>query len=155
MTTESKLDIRDPGLGSLLAAALVALAVGLLVVVVAAFLGGRPESLGAAIGAAMVLTVLATGSFVVHVVARAMPPASLLVALLTYALQIAVLGAVLLSLQRSGALGDTVHAEWLATGLVAVTLTWVVAQIWASTRARVLLYDLPASSPVHKEVEAG
>ena len=32
---------------------------------------------------------------------------------------------------------------WLAAGLVAVTLTWVVGQIVLGARARVPLYDLP------------
>ena len=100
------------------------------------------------------MTVLASGSFVVHVVARAMPSASLLVALLTYGLQITVLGAALLSFRRSGDLGETLHPEWLVAGVVAVTLTWVVAQIWSGARARVLLYDLPAV-PASGREEAG
>lgn len=154
MSTETKQDHRDPGVTVLLVAALAAVPVGALVAGIAALADGRDGALGAAVGAGMVLTVLVSGSFVVHVVSRVMPSASLLVALLTYALQIAVLGAVMLSFDRSGDLGETLHPEWLAAGLVVVTVTWVVAQIWAGSHSRVLLYDLPAA-PASDREEAG
>lgn len=143
MTTETKQVHRDPGLGVLLAAALGAVPVGMLVVASGAVVDGRPAALGAAVGAGLALTVLVTGSFVVHVVAHLMPSASLLVALLTYGLQLVVLTAALASLDRTGALGDEMRPGWLAAGLAAVTLAWVVGQIVLGARARVPLYDLP------------
>jgi ATP synthase protein I len=146
MSTETKQDQRDPGLAVLLSAALGAMGAGLVVVVLAAALGGRSEALGAAVGAGVVLTVLLTGSFAVHVVAHLMPSASLLVGLMTYGLQIAVLTAVLVSFDRSGALGDTLDGGWLFAGLLAVTVAWVCGQVWLGTRARIPLYDLPAPS---------
>lgn len=154
MTTETKHRPRDPGLGVLLGAASVALGAGALLVLVAGLTGGRPEALGAAVGAGATITVLAFGSFVVHVVATVMPSASVLVALLTYALQIVVLGAVFLGLSRSGELGEGVHREWLAAGLVAGTLVWTVAQIWLGARARIPLYDLPVHA-AGEQREAG
>ncbi len=154
MTTELKQPRRDPGLGVLLTAALGAVPVGMLVAAGGALLDGRAAAAGAAVGAGLVLTVLAAGSFIVHVVARSMPSASLLVALLTYGLQLAVLTAVLVSFNRSGALGEDLHAGWLATGLIAVTLTWVVGQIVAGARARVPLFDLPEPAAADRR-EAG
>lgn len=154
MTTETKQVRRDPGLGVLSVAALAAVPVGLLVVVAGALVDGRPAALGAAVGAGLVLTVLVTGSFVVHVVAHLMPSASLLVALLTYGLQLVVLTAALVSFDRSGALGDEMQPGWLAAGLVAVTLAWVVGQIVLSARARVPLYDLPEPTVADRH-EAG
>ena len=88
MTTETKQVRRDPGLGVLLAAAVGAVPVGMLVALTGALVDGRPAALGAPVGAGLALTVLVTGSFVVHVVAHLMPSASLLVALLTYGLQL-------------------------------------------------------------------
>ncbi|WP_110182584.1 hypothetical protein [Nocardioides solisilvae] len=154
MTTETMQDHRDPGLGVLLQAALAACALGLLVVAVAAAAGGREAALGAATGAGSVLTVLVLGSFVVHVVAHAMPSASLLVALLTYGLQLVVLTAVLTSFDRSGALGETLHPQWLVGGVVTVVVAWVCAQVWLGSRARVLLYDVRPALPSGRE-EAG
>jgi ATP synthase protein I len=151
MTPESKRHPGDPGLVVLLGAALAAVGVGILVVALGAALGGRSGALGAAIGAGLVITVLALGSFVVHVVAAAMPSASLLVALLTYALQIAVMAAVFVSLDRSGDLGPVVDREWLAGGVIAGTLVWVAAQTWLSTKARIPLYDLPQPAPSSRE----
>ncbi|WP_185995817.1 hypothetical protein [Nocardioides campestrisoli] len=142
MSTETTQDHRDPGLAVLLAAALAAVGVGLLAVAAAAVVDGRPAALGAAVGAGAVLTVLVFGSFAVHVVAQAMPSASLLVAILTYGLQIVALTAVMTSLDRNGSLGETVSGGWLVVGVVAITLAWVIAQVWFGARARIPAYDL-------------
>ena len=143
MTTETKQHSRDTALGVLMAAALGAVFVGIATAVVGGLVDGRSAALGAAMGAGLALTVLASGSFAVHVVARVMPSASLLVALLTYGLQLTVLTAALVSFDRSGALGDELAPGWLAAGVVAVTAAWIVGQIILGARDRVLLYDLP------------
>ncbi len=144
----------DPGLGVLLGAVLAAVGAGIAVVALAALTGGRPSALGAAIGAGLVITVLALGSFVVHVVAAAMPSASLLVALLTYGLQLAVLIAVFAALDRSGDLGTVVSRGWLAAGVIVGTGVWIAAQTWLSTKARIPLYDLADPAASERE-EAG
>ena len=58
-----------------------------------------------------------------------MPAASLLVALLTYTLQLLVLALVLAGLNRSGLLDDALDRRWLAAAVIAGTVAWMVAQI--------------------------
>lgn len=125
----------------------------LVLAVVAATLGGvltgAPAALGASIGWAMVLAFFGLGALTMDVVATVSPAASLLVALLTYSLQVVAVGVVFLALDASDALGTTVHAGWLAGSVIAATLVWLTAQTVAATRSRQLLYDLPAPRPAH------
>jgi hypothetical protein len=119
-------------------------AVGLVAVVLAAFLAGTPAVLGAAIAVAMVLVFFGFGAFVVGAAAALAPAASLLVALLTYTLKVLLIGLVFLGLTRSGALEHTVDAGWLGGTVIAGTITWMTSQIVFSTRARQPVYDLPS-----------
>jgi len=121
---------------------LVALALG----IVAGSTGGSGAALGVLVGAALVCGFFASGSLVLNVVARLAPAMSLLVALLTYVLQVAVLALVLLGLHRSGALDGGVDARWLGATVVVGTLAWTALQIAVHVRTREPLYDLPAAS---------
>jgi ATP synthase protein I len=96
------------------------------------------------------------GALTVNAVAAVSPAASLLVALLTYVLQVVAVGVVFLALDASGALGTTVDAGWVAGTVIAATLCWLVAQILAATRSRQPIYDLPtaASDPRDHRPEA-
>ena len=123
------------------------LVASVVVVVLGALLDDSAAVAGAAAGAFATVAVMAFGAYVVHLVAKVMPSASLLLALMTYALQIVVLTAFLAVVTGSGALGDTLSGGWLVAGVVVAVLAWTVSQIWFSTRARVLLYDLPGETP--------
>ena len=123
------------------------LAAGVLAAVAAALLSGGPAALGAAIGAGLVCAFFGFGALVLGVVATASPAASLLVALLTYTLQVVLVGMVFVALGRSGVLDKTVDAGWLGGTVIAGTLVWLVAQIVAHTRTRQPLYDLPSHGP--------
>ena len=81
--------------------------------------------------------------------ATVVPAASLLVALLTYTLQVVALGMVFLVLRASGALDTTIETGWLGGSVIGATLVWLVAQIVAATRSRQPLYDLP-DRPSHE-----
>ena len=72
------------------------------------------------------------------------PAASLLVALLTYTLQVLVLALVFAALSRSGLLDDASTARWLAGAVIAGTVAWMVAQIVLTARLRLPVYDLPS-----------
>jgi len=98
----------------------------------AAFVGGLS-------GAAATAVVLAGGALGVGVVARVMPAASLLLALLTYACQVLALTVVMAVV--SDRAGDTVTA-WAALALIAVTLTWTLAHLVLSTRRRIAAFDV-------------
>ena len=122
------------------------LAVGLLAVTTAALTAGSAAALGALVGSALVLGFFGLGASVVNAVASVSPTASLLVALLTYALEVVALGAVFVALRRSGALAGTVDRGWLGGVVIAATLVWLVSQIFAETRSRHPIYDEEASA---------
>jgi ATP synthase protein I len=115
---------------------------GLVLVALAALVGGSPAAVGAAIGAVMVCVVFAFGAVVVGAVALVTPAASLLVALLTYTLQVVLVGAVYLGLKGGGALDGPVDPKWLSAAVIACTLGWTWTQIVVSVRGRQPIYDL-------------
>lgn len=131
-----------------------ALLVGLVAVLTGALVAGSPAALGAAIGAGMVVVFFGFGALTVNAVASVSPNASLLVALLTYTLEVVAVGVVFVALRSSGVLGSTVDARWVAGTLIVTTLVWLVAQIIAATRSRQPLYDLPERSDDGPEASA-
>jgi hypothetical protein len=146
MTTERALVTRRTGSSVLTRAAMASMGLGVVAVVAGSLVEGAPAAYGAAIGALIVLGVFGFGSFVVNTVAALMPTAALLVALLTYTLQVVAMGLVFVALSGSGLLGDTLDREWLAGTVIAGTLVWVVCQIVLTMRARIAIYDLPEGS---------
>ncbi|SDD74151.1 hypothetical protein [Nocardioides lianchengensis] len=144
MTTESKKDPRASGTRVLLLAALAALSLGLVGALAGALTAGSAAAYGALVGTALVLAVIGFGSTVVNVVATVMPAASLMVALLTYTLQVVLMGLVFAALSGSGLLDDTLDREWLAGVVIVGTFVWLTAQVVLTTRMRIPAYDLPA-----------
>lgn len=142
MTTEAKQVSRDSGSAVLLGAAVSTMVVGACTAVLGAVVVGPPGARGALTGALIVLGVFATGSFVVNTVAGLMPTAALLVALMTYTLQVVAMAAVFAGLSGSGLLDETLDREWLAGAIIAGTFIWLGAQILLTTRQRIPVYDL-------------
>jgi hypothetical protein len=141
MTTESMRDTRtgsSPLLGALGAGAVAVV----VLVVAAALVDGRAAVVGAAGGGGLTLAVFAIGIAVVTVVARLMPAASLLVALMTYALQLLVLALCVAALERAGVTDQDLSRGWFAAAVIAVALLWVVGQLVVATRQRIPVYDL-------------
>jgi len=122
------------------------LVAGLVAVVVGALASGSSAAAGAAIGAGMVLAFFGTGAAVVNAVASVSPALSLLVALLTYTLEVVSIGLVFVGLRRSGALETAVQGPWVGGVVIATTLVWVVAQIVSAVHSRQPLYDEEASA---------
>jgi ATP synthase protein I len=123
------------------------LSLAVLAVPVAAVASGSSGAVGAAIGVGMVVVFFGFGAMTVGAVAAVSPSASLLVALMTYVLQVAAIGVVFVALRDSGALGATVHAGWVGGSVIGATTIWLVAQTVSVTRSRQPLYDLPTSHP--------
>jgi ATP synthase protein I len=147
MTTESKKDPRASGTRVLLDAALAALVLGLGATVAAAFVTGSAGAYGALAGTALVLVVFGFGAVVVNTVAGVMPTASLMVALLTYTLQVVLMGVVFAGLSRSGLLDDTLDRSWLAGVVIGGTFGWLTTQVVLTSRLRIPAYDLPKAAP--------
>jgi hypothetical protein len=149
MTTESKTGPRkgwSPVLGALAAGAVAVLVLG----VVAGLADGRPGAVGAGVGGVVTLIVFALGVAAVGFVARLLPGASMLVALMTYALQLLVLAVVVTAIDRAGVDPATLSRGWFAAGVIVVTLAWVVGQLVAATRQRIPVYDLSSTGePAH------
>jgi ATP synthase protein I len=138
---------RPGAAGPVVRRALLATAVlGLLLVLVAALLSGAPAALGAAIGTTMVVVFFAAGAVVLDTVATLAPAASLLVALLTYTLNVVLVAVFFVVMNRSGLLERDVDARWLAGGVIAATLVWLTAQVVATMRARIPVYELGSSN---------
>lgn len=142
MTTESKQDTR-PGAQLLLGAAGAAFAAGLLMALIAGLVADLTAFRSVAVSTLLVVVVIGFGVFVLNTVASIMPSATVLVALVTYAVQLVVLAAVVLGFARNGMMDGTFDRRWFGGGVAVATLAWMVAQIVAAMRARIPVYDLP------------
>lgn len=146
MTTESKPGPRT-GLTPLLGAVAAGVVAVIGLVIAAALIDGRAAVVGAAAGGVLTLVVFALGIGVVGAVARLMPAASLLVALMTYALQLLVLAVCITAIDRAGVDDETLARGWFAAGVIAVTLLWIVGQVVAATRQRIPVYEITTDAP--------
>lgn len=155
MTTETNQVTRNQGSRVLLGATAGSLAAGLAIAGVGALASGSPAGVGALIGTALVVLVFAGGSFVVDEVARLMPAAALLVALLTYTLQVLAMGLAFVAISGSGLLDATADRGWLAGAVIAGTAGWLVLQIALATRQRIPVYDLHPAGPRPTTARAG
>ena len=145
MTTTTSRQARAPrasGSRVLVSAAVAALIVGSALVVVGALVAGSSAAYGGAIGAGIAAAVFLLGSLMVNVVAGLVPSASLVVALLTYVLQVVLMAVIFAALSNASAFEEQTPRVWLAAGVITATATWVVAHIWFATRQRIPLYDL-------------
>ena len=140
---------RDSGASVLVGAGAAALGLGLAATLLGAFLSGSAAALGALVGTVIVVGVLGFGSFVVNVVAGLMPTMALMVAMLTYTLQVVLMGLVFAALSASGLLDSDIDRRWLAGAVIAGTGIWLVSQIVLTTRRRIPVYDLPAQVAAH------
>lgn len=125
----------------------VTLVLGVVAVLAAGLTTGSAGAAGAALGAGAVCVFFGFGAFVLALVSTVSPTASLLVALLTYTLQVVLVGVLFAALSRSGELGTSIDERWLAGSLIGGTLAWLGTQILAHTTGRQLLYDLPSDGP--------
>lgn len=117
------------------------------VTLMAGLAGDRADTLGALAGGSLALCFFLFGSLVVETATRLAPQTAILVALMTYALQVALVALVFFVLTSSGAVGTTLSAGWLAGGVVAASLVWTVAQLVTSVRARIPAYDIDLPEP--------
>ena len=147
MTTATATTPRDPGFRALVRAALVTVAVGLTITILAAITAGSEAAWGALVGTALVAGVFGFGSFTVNLVATVVPAAALLVALLTYVLQVLVMGLVFAGLSGSGLLDETIDRTWVGGTVIAGTVAWLAVQVLVATTRRIPVYELPEPAP--------
>jgi ATP synthase protein I len=144
MTTESRAITRRsslvPGVRVVVRAAVLTSLAGVVLVALAAVVHGAEA---AAVGAGLVVLVVSFGTLSLHVVASAMPTASLLVALVTYTTQLAIVLLVFLAITRGDAFSGDQARGWLAAGMVLATVVWTVAHLVLTARERAPYFDLP------------
>ena len=75
------------------------------------------------------------GTVTVSLVAAYAPRASLLVALLTYVLQVGALALVLAEVQASAAAGSTVDVGWVGGAVVVATVVWLLLLVVRALRS--------------------
>lgn len=146
MTTDTTPGPRQWGMAALVRATMATVAAGILGIVLAAAIGGSAAAFGAMIGAVLVVAVFAFGAFTVNAVAGALPSAALLVALLTYTLQVIVMALAFVAISDSGLLDETVSRSWLGGSVIVGTMVWMTVQVLVSTSRRIPIYDLPEQS---------
>lgn len=151
MTTETSAPSGTPhratgpvvGLRSLVGSALVCLVVALVLALIAAYAGGG-WWWASLTGSMIAIAVFLLGASLVALVAAVLPQASLMFALLTYALEVVALAAVFVGLRGLEAFETDAARLWLGGSVIAVTLTWTAAHLAFATRRRIPAYDLPA-----------
>ena len=155
-TTNSKGQTpRIGGSGVLLSAAVATLLAGSLIVIGGALAAGTSAAYGAAIGVGITAAVFLLGSLMVNTVAGLVPSASLLVALMTYVLQVVLMAVIFATLSNASVFEDPTPRVWLAAGVISATATWVVAHIWLATRQRIPHYDLSSAGSTPEVPEPG
>lgn len=124
-------------------AAVIAALVGVALVVLGALASGSTAAAGAAVGGVIAVGIFAFGSFTVDLVARLVPSAALLFAMLTYTLQVVLMALAFVALNLSGMIDDELDRNWLGGAIIAVTIVWLAVQVRLATTARI-----PAFEPV-------
>lgn len=137
---------RGAGVGLLLDGAAVTVLLGAVAALLAWQLSGADAGNGVLVGTALVVLVCTGGAVVVTAVTRIAPTASLLVALMTYTLQVALLLVAFVVLERSGLLESRLDREWLGGAVIGATMLWLAAQVGSVLRVRVPTYDLASEA---------
>ena len=109
----------------------------------AALTGGTPQVLGALVGAVLVGAFFVFGALSTALAAAYAPATSLMVALLTYTLQVALLGVVFVAIRRSGLVPETLDDRWIGGVVIVGTLVWIGTLLTAAVRERHPVWDVP------------
>lgn len=133
---------RESGVTLLLEGAAVTVVLGGLAALLGWQVAGPAAGYGVLVGTGLVVVVCTGGGVVVDAVTRVAPAASMLVALLTYTLQVLVLLVAFVVLQRSGLLESRLDRAWLGGAVIGATLLWLATQVVSAFRARIPAYDL-------------
>ncbi|MEQ6900115.1 hypothetical protein [Nocardioides sp. YIM 152588] len=107
----------------------------------AAVLADGTAVAGAVVGTLVAVAVFGFGAAAVQVVARLMPAASLLFALVTYTFQVVAMALVFVALNRSGLLDSSLDRGWLGGAIILGALVWTGVHLGTASRARIPAYE--------------
>jgi hypothetical protein len=119
------------------------LAVGAVVVVLAAVLGSGRDTTSAALGAGVVVLFFSLSLLVMRQTAHLAPVAVMSVVLATYTVKILALGVVMIVLRNASWLSGQV----LAVAIIVCTVVWLAFEMRAFTRLRILVAPGADTSP--------
>ncbi len=125
---------------------LVTVAIGLVLGVAAGVTTGVPGVWGVVVGVVLTCASLGLGSLVLAWVTEVSPAMSLVVALMTYTLQVVLLLAAYVVLQSSAEARDAVAGPWLGGTVIATTVVWLALQVRDLMRSRQPYFDLPSDA---------
>lgn len=125
---------------------LVTVAIGLVLGVAAGLTTGGPGVWGVLVGVVLTCASLGLGSLVLAWVTEVSPAMSLVVALMTYTLQVVLLLAAYVVLQSSPEARDAVAGPWLGGTVIATTVAWLALQVSGLVRSRQPYFDLPSDT---------
>ena len=135
--------VRVPGVGPGLATTFL---IGLTASGLALATGGRPELVGALVGTAVVAGFFVFGMLNTAIAAAFAPRAALVVALLTYTMQVGALGLLLVALSRSDSTADALDVRWLGGTVIAGALGWTLALVLDTLRTPIDTTPIPAAT---------
>jgi len=96
---------------------------------------GTPGAVGSLVGVVMVVVFFCFGALTVNLVASWAPQVSMVVALMTYTLQVLLLAVALVAVARSGLVPDTLDARWLGGTVMVATVVWMGALLVGALRS--------------------
>lgn len=149
MTTIAAPQERTPRV--LLVAALSVLASTSVVTVVGELAAGQNEAVSALLGGAIVLVFFGFGAVVVGAASAVMPQTALMIAMLTYTFQVALVGLIFAGLTESDVFESDLSAGWLAAGLIVGTFAWMTGQLVATLRAPIEPWVAPETGALADE----
>lgn len=150
MTTNTAPEQRTPRV--LLAGVLAASGSTAVAAVAGALARGGAEALSALLGGGIVLVFFAFGAVVVGSASQLAAHLALVVAMVTYTLQVVLVALVFAGLTEADAFDSDLSAGWLAGALIAGTFAWMAGQLIATLRAPIAPWEGPVAGDLEDEV---
>lgn len=153
MTTNTAPAERAPRV--LLAAAVWTSATTIVLAVTGALAQGRVEAVSALVGGGTVLLFFVFGAVVVGTASRLAPQTALLIAMLTYTFQVALVALVFAGLTKADVFESDLSEGWLAAALILGTFAWMGGQLTATLRAPIAPWEGAEDGGTPEELPPG
>jgi ATP synthase protein I len=108
---------------------------------------GSQGALGALAGGGITFALLVFGLTTVIAGSRLAPHASMLIALMTFLLQVGLVAIVFVALGSSVLVGTTLSSGWLAAGVIVTAVAWMVGHLVGTARSRIPAWDVELPGP--------
>ncbi|MFL6109474.1 MAG: hypothetical protein ACJ72L_21120 [Marmoricola sp.] len=143
MTTNTAPQDRTP---RVLVAAVFWVLVSIVVTAATGLSQGMTEARSALLGGGIVVAFFVFGAVVVGTAARLVPGTAVMIAMVTYTLQVVLVGLVFAALTDSSAFDSALSAGWLAAGLIVGTFAWMAGQLVTTLRTPIAPWEGPVST---------